>query len=417
MVPTANLIIKMPLRLSVSDLESHIDRHLVHWHQGGPSDSSLGSRPREEPDVVAFDLRACEWIHPSALLYLISFVVRRKAARKTTNLLLPSSERARYFLEAWRFHDAFLAAVGESVASVCVGENRDFFEFAPHRENPYAGHWVDGPFGEDRLLPKYFFEISTFKRQFNLFDSSLALSESARWDRVGQVLRRSLAGPANLLASRIIFEALLNAVRHPAADTIQIVSFMQRSRAGGTFTVSVWDDGIPIGRTLKHAAQSGLSIAPPVDLQLRASYRRLLGHAFQKERRDGGIVRSTDIPDKSATEGDFLLASVFPGTTRDRRGHGPVPEALDDARSDVLAQPGMGLFLLANTAVAVYGGVVQLRAGDWNLKLSKPPHDEQPADDQDFGDTCDAELVDYPNWHPFNGNLVTVRLPLRAGAV
>jgi len=360
-------------------------------------------KPRDK-DPVLFDLSGCTWIEPTVLLYLIATLKSRIIHGWPTTLRLPRNENVLYFLEAWRFPEAFQAATGKAFADVVDGNGAEYFKSDHTESNPYLGAHVETPYGADRLLSKYYFEIHTFQRQRDLFEPAFALSEAAKWGRMSLVLRSVLRGPSNLLASRIVYEALANAIRHPGADTIQLVSQLVRKPRSlhGEFVVTFWDDGTPIADTLQTAVRRGEAIRPASDIGLTAKYRVSIQNGFEAAS-DRGDRTSDEVPDGTGREEDFLLASVFPGTTSDATGHRDVPEEFDDPRSTMLAQPGMGLYLLANTAVSVYGGEVFIRSGNWRLKLQS----------MDAPDYYLASLRHYKGWPPFRGNLISVRLPLQ----
>jgi len=382
----------------------------------GPRTSRAELVQLDHPEDLTFDLRDCEWIRPSALLYLTAIFRNRAQKTLPTHMVLPSLLRARFFMEAWGFHRAFKLATDQSLSSICTGPDSAFFDDSPHHDNPYLGDLVSTPLGPDRLLPRRYFEINTFRKQFELFDTPFALDEARRWERMQQVLRHVLTGPSTLFGSRIIYEVLANAVRHPEAALIQIVSEFQESKGTPrTFSVSVWDDGSAIGSTLKRAVLSGLPIRRAGGVGLATRYQVRAATAFDPNNCSVSEISSDDLPEQGSTEDSYLLASLFPGTSRDIRSQ-PDDEAtrlLGDKRVDTLVQPGMGLYLLANTAVSVFGGQLDIRTGDWRLILTPWPTEAS----RDFGGRAPAEaykatMLSYPGWRPFPGNLITVTLPL-----
>ena len=185
-------------------------------------------KPRDK-DPVLFDLSGCTWIEPTVLLYLIATLKSRIIHGWPTTLRLPRNENVLYFLEAWRFPEAFQAATGKAFADVVDGNGAEYFKSDHTESNPYLGAHVETPYGADRLLSKYYFEIHTFQRQRDLFEPAFALSEAAKWGRMSLVLRSVLRGPSNLLASRIVYEALANAIR-PHARLGDIVMAALASR-------------------------------------------------------------------------------------------------------------------------------------------------------------------------------------------
>jgi hypothetical protein len=198
---------------------------------------------------------------------------------------------------------------------------------------------------------------------------------------------------------------LVNAVRHPGANTIQLVSLLRTNadRTKGEFAISFWDDGKAIAQTLQSVAQRGLHIGPATAIGLKAKYNLTTERAFAKNQVQK-FITSEQMPSSAGGEEEFLLAATYPGTTSDALGHNEDFKHFGDDRNALLAQPGMGLYLLANTAVSVYGGSVLLRSGHWSLTL-KP--DVQ-------ADSYLARMRHYDRWPRFHGNMITVRLPLRS---
>lgn len=380
-------IIVLPPRLTVSGLERTMYGHIA----------PLSRRP------TAFDLSACSWTEPAVLLYLGALLSARSRAGLPTSLRLPRSTKVREFLAAWRFYSALNAVLRENCQAIVVGEDIGALLLEEKQGNAYVGPLINTPFGADRLLSKYYFEIHTFHSQFDLFQTSFALNEAAKWSRVARVLRTVLGGPANLFASRIVYEALVNAIRHPKADLIQFVSQLRRGhdRVGDQLLITFWDNGKGIADTLQSAVQRGGVIRSATSIGLRATYNVRREEAFA-EAGDVRTVGSDDIPGPTDTEDAFLLASVFPGTTSNPTGTAESLSELDDVRDPILSQPGMGLYLLANTAVSVYRGDVVIRSGQWRLTL-------RPGEGVD---AYQATLRRYENWPRFNGNLISVRLPL-----
>lgn len=380
------MVVRLPPSLSVRAFEETLYRA-----------PELGRR------LTFFDLSACTWIEPPVLLYLLALITDRLSKKQPSTIRLPWDTKVVQFLTAWKFAEAFLAATGRYLDEFVEKDSKEAAVNVRAEENLYLGTVIETPFGIDRLLSKYYFEINTFRNQHDLFSAPFALSEAAKWNRVSLVLRNVLRGPANLLASRIVYEALANAIRHPGAEVIQFVShFRSRKGESASFVITFWDDGKPIASTLKDAVAAGGTIRPASDLGLRATYDVRLQQGYEPKMVET-LVTSDQVPDRSASEQDYLLASVFPGTTSRPHSHAPVPEDLGDNRNSILSQPGMGLYLLANTAVSVYGGEVFIRSGQWRLRLNpgnKPDH-------------YLAHLRHYKGRRSFHGNLITVRIPLK----
>jgi hypothetical protein len=122
------------------------------------------------------------------------------------------------------------------------------------------------------------------------------------------------------------------------------------------------------------------------------------------------IIRSDFEPDKSTPLEKILLAAFFPGITRDIAGknHRVDPNVYKDRK--MLSQPGMGLYVLTDQVVKVFGGTVSLRTKNYFLNFRLPSVREQNENDIEYS----VKLRRYGNHFPsFLGNLLTIRLPLR----
>ena len=132
---------------------------------------------------------------------------------------------------------------------------RIFGENSDHAALRYAKFYrYEG--GLQRMLSSRFFAITSFLTAIPS-QARYALSESGRWQEtlVKSVLSRYLSGPENYVASRIVFEAATNAVRHPGATIIQTAStfFVPKRSSTISGTVSAFD---PASNTLSLISQA-----------------------------------------------------------------------------------------------------------------------------------------------------------------
>lgn len=380
----------MPAALTVSSLESTLYREI---------------RPLSRRALL-LDLSPCQFMEVPVLLHLISFLKKRLAWNLPTSLRLPKSQSVLDFLQIWRFPEAFVEATGTDLNQICEGTNSDYFDNPPPETRArYAGRLVHTDDGWERLLSMRYLEINTFHRQLRLFNSSLALTEAAKWKHIGDVLHRALRGPGNLFASRIVYEALMNAVRHPGASLIQTASYLRWPKneedGSGFFTISFWDDGLSIVGTLRTALQSGRSIRPVYNLGIQASYRIRYQEGYGAIS-EPEIVKSDRRLGVNDDDDSLLLAAAFPGVSSNPSSHQTHPETKATIEDTELLLPGMGLYLLSNAAISVYGGQVFVRSGHYRMTLSAPEGNE------DFT----VEIRHYKRWPRVLGNLLTVKLPL-----
>jgi hypothetical protein len=167
--------------------------------------------------------------------------------------------------------------------------------------------------------------------------------------------------------------------------------------------LSFWDDGLPVHETLRHGLAKDGIIAPAFaiaePLTYRVKHTSLSGASRTFER------LSQDLPTRDASDEEFLLAALYPGVTSDPTGvfHAPHPEVT----GKLAGLAGMGLANLINAAVDIFHGSAAFRSGSlfMNVKATPTPRGAVRKSGRY------AVKVD-DRW-AFNGNLVTVRLPLR----
>lgn len=175
----------------------------------------------------------------------------------------------------------------------------------------------------------------------------------------------------------------------------------------GSLTIVFWDDGQSIVDTLREAISSGKSIRSIEVPDLYADFEVLRWDRKGREKVPQ-ILNSSYLPDLNTPEDLLLLAATFPGITRDVSGAGRERNA-EPLSNPVLESPGMGLFVLLNTAIDVFGGTVFFRTKRFGmsvkkaLKNSRSPALHYTAKIRDFGDQSPTLLR----------NMVIIRLPIR----
>ena len=129
-----------------------------------------------------------------------------------------------------------------------------------------------------------------------------------------------------------------------------------------------------------------------------------------------------DVKSFKGDKGKLLLSSFFPGVSRDPKGlvnwiNSPDPED----RDELYKHPGMGLTTLINAAVDLMGGQVSVRTSNYFLNI-KTPTDPTPLNeykklsaDNKYNQFYQAKITRLnPESNLFDGNMLTVRIPLQA---
>ncbi|MGA8430388.1 MAG: hypothetical protein WB729_11250 [Candidatus Sulfotelmatobacter sp.] len=491
--------VKMPHALTIGALEEVL---FEDFRTSGPDPASL-----------LLDLSACQFIELVALLHLVALTADRTRRGFTTQFALPKSKDVRDFMRVWEFPNAIRDATGVPLSKLVMKEDLAYFgensEFAALRYAQFYGY--EG--GLQRMLSTKFFAITSFLTALPS-QPRFALSESSRWQEtlVRSVLTRYLRGPDNYVASRIVFEAATNAVRHPGAGIIQTAStffiprravtvrgilsslalrdgiltvetaegtvqllcserttFFHQMLVSGTrarrkrmsgeelvagqmvavrtgvksqtnalsaievtlladeaassesvstteqestsdagyLTIVFWDDGQSIVDTLKEAIVSGKSIRSIEVPDLYADFE-MLQCDHKGGIRSRTVVNSSYVPDATTPEDLLLLAATFPGITRDVSGSGR-DRVTTPPTNPVLDSPGMGLYVLLNTVIDVFGGSVFFRTKRLGMSVKKAALSPDGTSVKYV-----ARIREFGHHTPrLLGNMVVVRLPVR----
>ena len=265
-----------------------------------------------EPPCLLLDLSSCAYIEIATLQYLIAIVRDRKLRGLDTGLKLPAGHdglRLRHFIRRWNYAEAMQAATGWRFREVVDARDvRKYFQTEAgggDAGNPYEGAQVIyfDRFGEKIFSREAyrFFGFTTWRIGDGSDGKSVVENVRGQWKQADQsvteILKRQLKRPValdaagitvkeldseNYVVSRIVFEAMTNAVRHPGASVIQTSSHMAQKPISDDrapnhvrwvdnfFTLVYWDDGQSMLSTLKSAVARELSIFNPTEIT--ASY-------------------------------------------------------------------------------------------------------------------------------------------------
>lgn len=404
-----------------------------------------------EPKYLCLDLSCSSYIEIASLQLLIACVAGRQRRSLETKLRLPGgAERvnARHFLRRWEFDEALKAACGRSFSSLVDHADHAYFAGSP------AGGDVGDPYGRraviyndkygEVVLPKEayrFFKFTSWRVSGRADKAAVIEQERQRWRDADQVvietLRKNLriASPDSsapnaliksdkFIVSRVMLQAITNALRHPNASVIQASSHMShttRPIPGATdktkkrlvdhfFTMVYWDDGQPMYETLRAAISAGRRINYPSEMA--ASYLVQTGEDAGLYRA-ARIVDSTAIPSASTSDRDLLLSTLFPGVTCDIEGSNRI--AFGGIGVDKLLElPGHGLSLMVQAVVDLMGGSIAFRTGGFFMNVSAISDVAWRRTSLDARKPAyRVTIKDMPPHLPrFLGNMLTVRLRL-----
>ena len=177
----------------------------------------------------------------------------------------------------------------------------------------------------------------------------------------------------------------------------------------GHLTICFWDDGESVVDTLKEAIIEHKTIRSMDTPELYANYE-LTVQGEDGKKSEPLVVRSDFVPNEKTQDELVLLAATFPGITRDVTGAGHIVDPDVLKKDHRLGLPGMGLYVLTSEVVEVYGGTVSFRTKNYFLNIKG----WEGGTSDKTGVQYMAKVRKYGEWlPPFQGNMVTIRLPLR----
>ncbi|MFZ1989919.1 MAG: hypothetical protein WAW96_09120, partial [Alphaproteobacteria bacterium] len=398
----------------------------------------FGTRSAEQTELV-LDFSHATFLDLPTLQYAIALTLARLRKGLITKFRVPAGHdgaAARDFLRRWEFPKALRVATGIKFSSFVAQEDLRYFRH----------------FGGDSGKRRYI--------------SSIARVESRDTARASQAEADTLLEPSSessglYVASRIVYEAMTNAVRHPGASVIQTSSLLRNYAAGGPnffpftswkldeygekgrvsdeasdkwsvepvlsvlnrhlerkvgsgaesphaehFSVVFWDDGKSMTETLRAALAAGEPIREadyPANFDTDYRVRWIDEDGNEIER----VVHSARTPDLNSADYELLLATLFPGVTCDVKGVGHRVHAELRRAEPSMARHGMGLFALIRTAVDEFDGAVAFRTGSFFMNVKRALRNDPTAH---YRVKIQARKSSTPL---FLGNMVTVRLPIR----
>ncbi|WP_319406229.1 hypothetical protein [uncultured Desulfosarcina sp.] len=363
---------------------------------------------------LLFDFSTCPFIEITTLAFLISFITQRAIKNLITKIKLPFSKDVRDILRVWDFPNALKRASGIPFSRIVIEEDHKYFGEDFSLENMKYSQSIIYDKRLTRLLSKNFFSFNTYSIDSIIFSPKVAFDECRRWqDRlISSVLNNHLKGPDSYVSNRIIFEALTNTLRHPDAKIVQTSSFFQpvrdkRNNIRGHFTIIIWDDGISMIDTLRNALKAGKKIRSTQADEFFTKYLFVLKDSNGKKINEK-TIGSDFSPDNNCSDELLLLTECFPGITCDIEGKNIINNNDGDVEvPKIFSRPGMGLYILVNAVVYIFGGEIAYRTKNIFINIKKAP--KKTGKNYDYR----VKAMNYSEYLPnFLGNMLTIRLPI-----
>jgi hypothetical protein len=400
-------IAKMPLDVRAEELQDSLIA----------ASNSVGG----VPDVLILDFTDARFVDVIALQGVIAEIEGRNRLNLDTEFLIPRKLSVRQFMRRWHFAEALRDACGIPLSALVPSEDLKYFRGRASEEDEpegYLPHRYEGLRGESAIVElesRFFFSFLT--RRLDTEPLSQVTKERARWkDRlVRSFFALHFDADGDYVPSRVVFEAMMNAVRHPNSTVVQAVAKLDGSPKAadiwGHLTIQFWDNGASIIDTLRAPLLKDKPIRYPSDPEFDRQYLLFASEWGEKRGAAQKFISKDFALTASSAEGAFLIGSVLPGITRDPTGEGLIVDDEIIQKDPRLAKPGMGLYLLVNTVVDIFSGSVAIRSGNSFLNIGRA----RKRDIKQYGQHhYRVRLRTIPSSvSPYNGNSISIRVPLQ----
>ena len=323
---------------------------------------------------------------------------------------MPSEFKIREFIRLWRFSEAFYSIIGIRFYDVCTRGSQLMFGEAKTKHYDLITRTDSDNLSD--LLPPRVVVFTTYKvpKNTQLVYENIAAKVSNMWQskNIGIVFNRLFKQSTQKFSSNVVYEAIVNALRHPACSRITVASSIQTSPAArynkqsaisGYFTLVMWDDGESIITSLRRGIEIG---------SIRTWYDKIfncINYELSIKNNRKKINRFTLPSDYTPTESDddniLLLSSILPGISSCPSKPDIFQHPDRNSENSILSLPGMGLYLLTRTVVFQFGGSVVIRTKNCYLSIKKSKKIKKTFE-------CKIEEMGAP----FIGNMLTIRIPI-----
>lgn len=410
---------------------------------------SLFQESEDSLEQIEINLRGATHLRVEALVYLFVLIVGRYESGKYTYLVYPKDWNARNFIKTFRLFE---------VINECTGlEPIDYVKELPINFKQ-TDYFNDNKFAsEDEKIQyherKGYYPLTALKFK-TLEEKLFTLKEEPKKWTEGQpivsIIQKNI--PAGVyvgdnISRNVIYESITNSIRHPQSDRLTVNCIKEDNQ----YILTIWDNGDSILNTLKAELQKGNSIKDKNEFDTDPHFC----FCMDKEKSKPGkrtadsfnFYFSNEVPeingviDYKKEDWFILLASFFPGITRDPNGNDYKDGVLsteNDGTSDNVIAVGRGLSYLLNTAVNIFGGEVRVRTGEYfvNIKKAVNQYSSMPKlfkkaypnyeviEYNAFEDSDDVSEIEkviqavyrvkvekYDTLPKFHGNMITVQIP------
>lgn len=361
------------------------------------------------------DLSWADFLSHDSLLFVVGLFRRRADEGRPTYLRLPRSDTAVDFLRAWRLPEALEAVTANRFEYLLDEGSRARLSRMPEQSRYERVIFKPGG-GRETLLPKSFFAIQELAIPKHDLPSYLRTSprraaslERDRWlqAHILNVLDLYLSDRGDEIATRVIFEAVLNAAHHPKATVGMVSSQLVRTRLPNTelgdpesLEIAIWDDGSSFAETLHDRLANNLPIHSEafgvIDEEFDVEVHGSGGQAFSR------VQMSSRTPVVTTDSAALMVAAFMLGVTSSPERGGIAHD--DTFLGDHSNPAGSGLYYIRRTVVDKFGGHIRYLSGHSRLTLSGGGR---------RGRYHAGVHIDPARTVPIAGNLLVVTIPVR----
>lgn len=392
---------------------------------------------------VQFDLRDVRFIDCYCAQVLICYVRYFDRQGTQVTIKLPKQKRVRDMLRVWNFDEALRDAVGSRLSRFCDENDRTHY-FPPNEKQTTFDIRLFPTIYRRAVVPSNNLDADTHPRT-NFFGfrtihvptaeakAQRALIEKELWQspNVRRLLERDLKLDVRFFSARIIFEAVFNALRHPSADIVQTATHTRYvyeqaqlsfdegrespsipSSPSKSAVVHYWDDGVSLLDIIeKSLAQgNGRRTSPAGDFA--TSYRLLWKSWDENEPSIDRIMTTSDDANSASHLSEKLLFILQPYVSMvpSLYGHTSTTETTED--DPRLASVGMGLYLLLDTTIRMFGGKIRVRTANIHMDIYKGKNRQsrRGAVTPKYDYTVEVREMS-PLLPKFPGNIITISIP------
>lgn len=329
-------------------------------------------------DPIVIDLSAGHYIDHDALLLLGAVINEHAIRNQAVALELPTKSSALDFLIAWRFHDFCLDVGGAD--TVFTEKSLDALRTRLAAPDRRYRSYVSGPDG--RPIPSTILDSLAIEKVTLTLDEINDAYQATRryaYRHFQAVLIRWLGRAAGPQFFDAVWECVRNASSHPDAGRAYASTHFRRRLSDSPLETAspetpshelqfaIWDDGLPVWKTLKGAIDSGGPIKSDRFGEEGVTFR------VRVERIHAGLDELVTLSDRIDPASDLawrnerhlltcaaFMLGVSSDPSRARRG---TPNSGDSG--------GVGLAIVRRTALATTFGRVEYRSGNMRLSVRR----------------------------------------------